>query len=51
MSKQTTEQQNREFQNFKELTKNLLAVPKSEVDKKRTAFENRKNTKTKKPAK
>jgi len=31
-----------EFEKFKELTKKLVAVPKSEIDQKREAYENKK---------
>ena len=51
MSKGTRQKESAEFNNFKELAKNLLAVPKSEVDKKRAAYENRKNVKKERPAK
>lgn len=51
MKKQGQDTRSEEFKNFQELTKHLLAVPKSEVDKKRTAYENRKNAKKEKPAK
>jgi hypothetical protein len=39
-----------EFDNFRELAKNLIAVPKKEIDKQRTAYDNRKRKKEK-PAK
>ncbi len=43
MEKQARNAPNEEFKNFQELTKKLLAVPKKEVDKKRAAYEGRKN--------
>lgn len=51
MSKSHPEAINPEFDKFKELTKNLLAVPKKEVDKQRTAYESKKQGKKEKPAK
>ena len=42
MNPKKTEQHSEEFNNFKKLAKNLLAVPKSEVDQKREAYENKK---------
>jgi hypothetical protein len=48
MSRQQ-QKQTEEYRNFKELTKNLLAVPKKEYDKKHVEFE--KKSKKEKPAK
>lgn len=48
MSRKKPEQQSAEFQKFKELTKNLIAVPKSEVDKKREAYESKKKRESEK---
>lgn len=48
MSRRSPEQPNPEFDKFKELTKNLIAVPKSEVDKKREGYENKKKRESKK---
>lgn len=43
MEKQARNAPNEEFKNFEELTKKLLAVPKKEVDKKREAYQRKKN--------
>ena len=39
MRKQAPEVQSREFNNFKALTKNLLAVPKKEADDKKAEYD------------
>lgn len=50
MSKPTPKSENPEFQDFRDLAKNLLAVPKKEVDEKKAEYE-RKKSKKEKPAK
>jgi hypothetical protein len=50
MNKQTAEAKSQEFNNFERLTKNLLAVPKKEIDQKKAAYE-RAKSKKEKPAK
>jgi hypothetical protein len=50
MNKRIPEPQSAEYKNFKELAKNLLAVPKKEVDEKKAAYE-RNKIKKERPAK
>jgi hypothetical protein len=50
MKKQPQSANHEEFENFKKLTKNLLAVPKKEVDEKRAQYE-REKSKKERPAK
>lgn len=49
MNKQSPSRENEEFKNFQRLTKNLLAVPKKEYDKKHEEFG--KKNKKERPAK
>jgi hypothetical protein len=42
MNQKKPERQRSEYENFRQLAKNLLAVPKSEADQKREAYENKK---------
>lgn len=50
MNKQARDDKSGEFQNFRELAKNLLAVPKKEIDEKKASYERTKRKKEK-PAK
>lgn len=50
MNKQAAEAKDSEFKNFQQLTKNLLAVPKKEIEQKKAAYE-RAKSKKEKPAK
>lgn len=47
MHQKSPKPQSKEFENFKELAKNLIAVPKSDVDKKKAAYENERDKKGK----
>jgi putative ubiquitin-RnfH superfamily antitoxin RatB of RatAB toxin-antitoxin module len=45
VNKQTQEKQSKEYRNFAELTRNLLAVPKKEIDRKKAAYARKKKEK------
>ena len=47
MNKRSPETPNAEFSKFKELTKNLIAVPKKEIDEKKEAYGRNKDKKEK----
>lgn len=50
MEKRTRNAQDKEFDNFEELARKLLAVPKKELDKQRAAYQEEKKGKSTKPA-